>query len=110
MKRIGIEKLNDGCCERPGPPGESRFPNLDEGARLFRALGDETRLSIVRRLAEEGELCACDLICCDLAQPTISHHLKVLREAGIVNAEKRGLWVHYSLNRERLRELRSWLP
>ncbi|MBI2912094.1 MAG: helix-turn-helix transcriptional regulator, partial [Chloroflexi bacterium] len=86
-------------------------PGLDEGARLFRALADETRLSIIRQLTERGEVCACDfLACCDLAQPTVSHHLRVLREAGLVNTEKRGLWVYYTLNRERLEAVRAWLP
>ncbi len=96
------------CCARGSSASER--PGLDDGVKLFKALADETRLNIVRRLAEEGELCACNLACCDLAQPTVSHHLKVLREAGLVNAAKRGLWVYYSLNREKLEIVRSWLP
>ncbi len=110
MKSIKIVNRSASCCEPAGDSKEHRYPGLDEGAMLFKALGDETRLSIVRRLAEEDEVCACDLTCCELAQPTISHHLKVLREAGLVRAEKQGLWVHYSLNREKLEVLRSWLP
>ncbi len=108
MKAVKILKQDSSCCARGGSTGE--HPGLDEGVKLFKALADETRLNIVRRLAEEGEVCACNLACCDLAQPTVSHHLKVLREAGLVNAAKRGLWVYYSLNRERLEAVRSWLP
>ena len=67
--------------------------------------------AIVRQLREQGEVCACDFVaCCDLAQPTVSHHLKVLRDAGLVNADKRGLWVYYTLNLEKLGILRAWLP
>lgn len=88
-----------------------RFAGLEEAARLFRALADETRLAILVQLRKQGEVCACDfLACCELAQPTVSHHLKVLREAGLVNAEKRGLWVHYSLNQETIDRLRGLLP
>ena len=95
----------DDCCTTA-----RRYAGLDEAARLFRALGDETRLAIVRQLRDEEEVCACDfLACCDLAQPTVSHHLKVLREAGLVTGEKRGLWVHYRLNPERLATVRTWL-
>ena len=68
-------------------------------------------MSIIRQLSEQSEVCACDfLACCDLAQPTVSHHLKVLREAGLVNTDKRGLWVYYTLNREKLGAVRAWLP
>ena len=111
MKPIDIVKRKTGCCELPGSSTELRYPGLDEGAKLFKALADETRLSIISQLAEQREVCVCDfLACCDLAQPTVSHHLKVLREAGLVNTEKRGLWVYYTLNRERLEAARAWLP
>ncbi|MHB0871051.1 MAG: ArsR/SmtB family transcription factor [Chloroflexota bacterium] len=110
MKPINIIKRETGCCEPSGSSAGNSYPGVDEGAKLFKALGDETRLNIVKQLSEQGEVCACDLACCDLAQPTVSHHLKVLREAGLVKTEKRGLWVHYSLNREKLDLLRSWLP
>ena len=62
-------------------------------------------------MREQGEVCVCDLrACCSLAQPTVSHHLKVLREAGLVIGDKRGLWVHYRLNPEKMERLRSLLP
>ncbi len=70
----------------------------DPDARLLQAAADPTRLAILRQLAGGDEVCACDFTaCCDVAQPTVSHHLKVLREAGWVTAERRGLWVYYRL-------------
>ncbi len=92
MKILHTARQLKGCCSPEGSFQELRYPGLDEGARLFKALADESRLAVVRQLAEQGEVCACDfLACCDLAQPTVSHHLKVLRDAGVVNTEKRGL-------------------
>ncbi len=64
---------------------------LDPEIRLLSALADPTRLAIVRQLARDTETCACDLTdCCDVGQPTVSHHLRVLREAGVVTSERRG--------------------
>ena len=65
--------------------------DLDPDIRLLAALADPARLAIVRQLAADTETCACDFTdCCDVAQPTVSHHLRVLREAGIVTSERRG--------------------
>jgi ArsR family transcriptional regulator len=73
--------------------------SLDPDVRLLQAAADPTRLAILRQLSGQGTVCACDLTaCCDVAQPTVSHHLKVLREAGWVNGERRGSWVHYRMN------------
>ena len=84
---------------------------LSEGARLFKALGDQTRLAILRQLREQGEVCACDFVaCCEVAQPTVSHHLRTLRAAGLVEAEKRGVWTYYRLNADALGRLRRYLP
>lgn len=78
----------------PAMPRKSTDPDV----RLFAALADPARLAIVRQLAADGTVCACDFGCCaDLAQPTVSHHLRVLREAGIVEAERRGTWIWYAL-------------
>lgn len=72
--------------------------STDPDVALFQALADPTRLGIVRQLSTEQEVCACDFIaCCDIAQPTVSHHLRVLREAGIISGERRGSWVFYRL-------------
>lgn len=75
---------------------------MKQYARLFKALGDETRLEIVGLLAAAGdELCVCDIETrFELSQPTISHHLRILRDAALVTAERRGTWVYYRLNPE----------
>ncbi|HUQ16977.1 MAG TPA: metalloregulator ArsR/SmtB family transcription factor [Candidatus Saccharimonadales bacterium] len=66
--------------------------------KLLQALGEPTRMAIVRQLANDGEVCACDFTsCCEVSQPTVSHHLKVLREAGVVSCERRGTWIFYRL-------------
>jgi len=100
------------CCRLPDCCAVDRlYPDLAEGESLFGALADETRLAILRQLRERGEVAACDFhACCDLAQPTVSYHLKILRKAGLVKAEKRGLWVYYSLNDETIGRLRELLP
>jgi ArsR family transcriptional regulator, arsenate/arsenite/antimonite-responsive transcriptional repressor len=69
-------------------------------AQVFKALGDPVRLRLVSLIGahEGGEVCVCELTTAfDLTQPTISHHLKVLREAGIIDGERRGTWVYYWL-------------
>jgi ArsR family transcriptional regulator len=72
---------------------------IDPDVQLLQALADPTRLAIVRELASEPEICACDLTdCCGVRQPTVSHHLKVLREAGVVLAERQGTWIYYRLD------------
>ncbi len=76
----------------------ARTTPLDPEIRLLAALADPTRLAIVRQLAAESETCACDFTsCCDVGQPTVSHHLKVLRDAGAVISERRGQWIFYRL-------------
>jgi ArsR family transcriptional regulator len=72
--------------------------SADPEVRLLQALADPTRLAIVRQLANMPEVCACDFTsCCDVGQPTVSHHLKVLREAGVVISERRASWIFYRL-------------
>ena len=74
---------------------------VDPDVRLLQAAADPARLAILRQLAQVGPVCACDLSsCCDLSQPTISHHLRVLREAGWISGERRGTWIWYSLRPE----------
>ena len=73
----------------------------DPDVLLLQAAADPTRLAILRQLSSDDAVCACDFTaCCDVSQPTVSHHLKVLREAGWVSAERRGTWVYYSLRPE----------
>ena len=72
--------------------------STDPDIQLLAALADETRMEILRELSGAPEVCACDFMsCCDVSQPTISHHLKVLRDAGAVLSERRGSWVYYRI-------------
>ena len=76
----------------------TKTTDLDPDIRLLSALADPTRLAIIRQLAAETETCACDFTsCCDVGQPTVSHHLRVLREAGLVVSERRGQWIFYRI-------------
>jgi ArsR family transcriptional regulator len=84
------------CCA-PGSPS-LKGKELDALAGQFKALSDPTRLSIVNSLANREECCVCEFQHLGLSQPTISHHLKILREAGLVEvARKRGTWTFYRL-------------
>jgi ArsR family transcriptional regulator len=77
-------------------------------ARVFTALSDPTRVSIVNRLASGEECCVCDLTAAfALSQPTVSHHLRILRHAGLVEAERRGTWAYYRLVPEAIERLRD---
>ena len=79
------------------PIGDSAAAGL---AQVFKALGDPVRLRLLSLIGahQGGEVCVCELTdAFDLTQPTISHHLKVLREAGIITSERRGTWVYYRL-------------
>lgn len=82
-------------------------------ARMFKALGDPIRLRLLSRItsAPDGEICVCDLTGDDfnVTGPTISHHLKTLREADLIEGERRGTWVYYRPVRENLRQLGSLL-
>lgn len=71
----------------------------DRDVSFLQAIADPVRLSIVRQLAAaRGAICACDFTeCCTVSQPTISHHLKVLRQAGIVTTERHGTYIYYDL-------------
>jgi DNA-binding transcriptional ArsR family regulator len=72
--------------------------STDPDIQLLAALADPTRMEILRELAGAPEVCACDFTsCCDVSQPTVSHHLKVLRDAGAVVSDRRGNWVFYRI-------------
>ena len=78
----------------------------DALASLFKALSDPTRVAIVNRLACCDECCVCDLTSVfALSQPTVSHHLRVLRDAGLVEAERRGTWAYHRLVPEAIERL-----
>ena len=96
------------CC---GPGTAPLEPEASETlAARFHALADPTRVAIVNRLASIEECCVCDLNAAfELSQPTISHHLKVLRDAGLVESSRRGTWAYYRLVPDAVRELRNTL-
>src|SRR3984957_8227800 len=105
---IEVTDTEDCCPSVLGAP-------LDAGdaadlARGFTALADPVRLRVLSMLAaaREGEVCVCDFVGpLGKSQPTISHHLKILGEAGLVHGDRRGKWGGYSLDRERLASLRT---
>ncbi|MFF1318923.1 helix-turn-helix transcriptional regulator [Streptomyces sp. PAN_FS17] len=81
-------------------------------AAMLKAIADPTRLQLFRLIerAPRGEACVCDLTeCLGLRQPTVSHHLKLMTEAGLLDRERRGAWVWYSVNPDGLRRLRAIL-
>jgi ArsR family transcriptional regulator len=91
-----IAQIPASCCA-PGSPPLSIEERGDLAAR-FKALSDPTRLAIVNRLAGADEVCVCAFVAeLGLSQPTVSHHLRILREAGLVEARRRGTWGHYRL-------------
>jgi ArsR family transcriptional regulator len=80
----------------------------DPDALLLQGAADPTRLAILRQLAGGDRVCACDFTaCCDVAQPTVSHHLKVLREAGWVRSERQASFVYYWLRPDAVARFRS---
>ena len=98
------------CCEPVAHPDIERA-DAERMAAVAKALGDPIRMQIVDVLRKHaGNVCVCELVpLFDLSQPTVSHHLKVLRDAGIVGSERRGLWAYYFVNQDSLEEVRAWL-
>ena len=99
------------CCP---PIAESRIPGEVAAvlAPAFKALGEPVRLQLMSMIASapDGEICVCDLTPeFELSGPTISHHLKTLREAGLISGERRGTWVYYRAQPELLRQLAALL-
>ena len=94
------------CCAPLAAPSLSD-EDAAATARLFRALGDPARVKIVNALARQDEpVCACEFEpALGLAQPTVSHHLKRLTDAGLLEREQRGRWAYYSLSEEALERL-----
>ncbi len=110
-KRVAIIDGPDVCCPSvlDAPLDATQAAALAHG---FTALADPVRLRALsmRAAAPDGEVCVCDFVGpLGKSQPTISHHLKVLGDAGLVRGDRRGKWVWYSLDPERLAELRSAL-
>jgi ArsR family transcriptional regulator len=94
------------CCAPLASPALSD-DEADATAALFRALGDPARVRILNLLATSGEpVCVCNLIePLELSQPTVSHHLKKLTDAGLLDREQRGKWAYFSINEEAMTRL-----
>ncbi|HEY9456520.1 MAG TPA: metalloregulator ArsR/SmtB family transcription factor [Gaiella sp.] len=104
MKELPV--LQPLCCGPDVPPMESEAAR--DLAGLFKALADPTRVAIVNRLASGEACCVCDLTgAFELSQPTVSHHLRILRDAGLVEAERRGTWAYYRLVPDAIERLRE---
>jgi ArsR family transcriptional regulator, arsenate/arsenite/antimonite-responsive transcriptional repressor len=100
----------DACCDPVVYPDIERS-QAERMAGVAKALGDPIRMQLVDVLRKHaGKVCVCELVpLFELSQPTVSHHLKVLREAGIVGSERQGLWAYYYVNPDAVEELSKWL-
>src|SRR5260370_31122103 len=103
-------RAGEPCCEPVVYPDVERA-QAQRMAAVAKALGEPVRLQLVDVLRKHaGKVCVCELVpLFDLSQPTVSHHLKVLREAGIVDSERQGLWAYYYVVPGALEELSAWL-
>lgn len=98
------------CCEPVAYPDVERA-QAARMAEVAKALGDPIRLQLVDVLRKHaGKVCVCELVpLFDISQPTLSHHLKKLRDARVVDSERPGLWAYYYVNPDALQELSAWL-
>jgi ArsR family transcriptional regulator, arsenate/arsenite/antimonite-responsive transcriptional repressor len=104
MKTLPV--LQPLCCGPDVPAMATE--DAERLAATFKALADPTRVAIVNRLACGEDCCVCDLTdAFELSQPTVSHHLRVLRDAGLIEAERRGTWAYYRLVPEAIERLRD---
>jgi ArsR family transcriptional regulator, arsenate/arsenite/antimonite-responsive transcriptional repressor len=96
-----VAVVDAGACCAPLVCEPLGAAEAEELASLFKAIGDPVRLRLLSLIAchDDGEACVCDLTSAfDLSAPTISHHLKVLKQAGLIDSERRGTWVYYWIN------------
>lgn len=112
-----LEQIETGtCCETtsccaPGPVIGMAVERAEQLAQLFKAISSPVRVQMLDILSRHGgEVCVCDIEeQFELSQPTISHHLGVLRKAGLVESEQRGLWAFYFVRPGSVEQLRGWL-
>src|SRR5437867_310483 len=107
LKLLDLEQTPIACCA-PIAATALTDDEAEATARLFRALGDPTRIRILNLLlSSDDPVCACDLFpATGLSQPTVSFHLKKLLEAGLIRREERGTWAYYSVNDDAMARLR----
>jgi ArsR family transcriptional regulator len=109
---VVLETTGDACCP-PIAQASLDAEQADDLARMFKALGDPIRLRLLSRItsAPDGEICVCDLTGgeFDVSGPTISHHLRVLRESGLIEGDRRGTWIYYRPVAASLKQLAALL-
>ena len=96
LRLVEISSPAAPCCP-PVTAGALTATDAEVMAGMFKALGDPVRLRLFANVAsaDDGEACVCDIQDVGVSQPTVSHHLKKLREAGLLTSERRGSWVYY---------------
>jgi len=105
---MDVKEITNCCGPVLAAPLDERA--AEELAAAFKVVADPVRLRLLSLIAEAGEICSCDLVApIGKSQPTISHHMSVLTDAGLVRREKRGKWAWYSVAPERLSVLRDAL-
>ncbi|MGZ4690033.1 MAG: ArsR/SmtB family transcription factor [Acidimicrobiia bacterium] len=107
-RRTAVVEPEACCASVLAAPLDER--EAEDLARVFAALGDPVRLRLLSLVADAGEVCSCDLLApLGKSQPTVSHHTKILAEAGLISGDKRGRWVWWRIVPERLDEMRGAL-
>ncbi|MEV8031459.1 metalloregulator ArsR/SmtB family transcription factor [Streptomyces sp. NPDC086182] len=113
MSKVEVAMAPATSCCTPVVAAPLEAERAADMAKMFKALGDSIRLRLLSMIASapgDGEVCVCDLTApFDLSAPTISYHLKILREAGLVTSDRRGTWVYYRLQRDHLHMLSDML-
>lgn len=107
-QELPVVDVTEAACCAPLVCEPLNATEAEELASLFKAIGDPVRLRLLSLIAchEGGEACVCDLTgAFELTAPTISHHLKVLKQAGLIGSERRGTWVYYWINPQALQRL-----
>lgn len=102
------QEISISTCAPSGLAQPIKRAQAEQLATVLKALADPTRLQLLATInnSSQSEACVCDLAdSVDLSQPTISHHLKVLNDVGIISREKRGTWAWFSVNKEKMHEL-----
>lgn len=108
MTSLTLTPVNIAECAPSGLTAAIGRPEAEQLASLLKAIADPTRIQLISHInsSNNAEACVCNLTePLALTQPTVSHHLKVLSEAGLIDREKRGTWVWYSVNQERWQQL-----